>query len=143
MSQTIKKYISSTAIAYMVIVLYSSVSNLLTGHGKGGYTAALLELLAFLIMAQFIDALIYRIEFKSFAVHFLVETAVLYPLSMLAAYVGRWFEFYLSNIIWNTGIYLLIMCVVHLYFYWDMKSQSDELNRILKENQTKGGSVNG
>lgn len=132
MTRFLKSYFPAISIAFTFIVCYGAVSNYIQGNDKDGFVYFIIEIMGYLIISIVIDYLVSLINFKKFLYHFITETILLYPLTIIFAIWGYWVETTLFNLIWYSMLYVLIMIVIHYYFYFLTKKQADEINKLLK-----------
>ncbi len=128
-------YLPSTAIAFTAVILGVSVLNLIEGYEYQS-NRWILEVFGYIILMEFLDVLLGKIEFKHYLGYFLVEAVTGYALLLgIFGYVGKWFSYTPSRIAQVTVMYLLVLAYIHYYFYRRSKSSADEINEILKGNQ--------
>lgn len=132
MLKFLKTYLPAICIAFTFIILYASVNNILNGYDKEGFCIFILQVIGYLIIAMLIDFLVSLINFKKFIHHFIVETALLYPITLGFIIIGKWFQINFLSFIWYSFIYLIAMILIHYYFYYIAKRQATEINNILR-----------
>ncbi|WMJ88011.1 DUF3021 family protein [Anaerocolumna sp. MB42-C2] len=129
MKHIFNKYLSAVAIAYLFITLISDFFNLIIYNVN--FSSLHFELVVYLIIAVTLDAILYHVVFTRFLTHFLIETMLLYPVTLAFAYFGHWFLFHIGNLITNSLIYLSIISIIHIYFYHMAKEEAKEMNKLL------------
>lgn len=141
MRKFLKVYLPGLSIAFTFIVLYSSIYNVLGGYTKDGFCIFILEVMAYLIISMLIDYLVSLINFSRFIIHFIIETFLLYPVTLGMAIMGNWFRINGINISIYSCIYVAAMIAIHCYFYYISKKQADTINNLLQD--IKGSEYNG
>lgn len=140
MTKFLRTYLPAVSMAFTFIVLYTSVCNLLSGYTKDGFCFFILQVICYLVVSMLVDYFVSMINFRKYIYHFFVETLLLYPLTIGAALIGKWFRINIYNIILYSCIYVMVMTAIHYYFYYISKKQADEINTILKK---QGSDYNG
>lgn len=135
MTRFLRTYLPAVSMAFTFIVLYAAVYNVLSGYTKEGFCFFILEVVGYLAMSMLIDYLISMIDFKKYIYHFSVETILLYPITIGASIMGKWFHINIFNIIWYSCVYVIAMIAIHYYFYYISKKQAYEINTILQKNK--------
>lgn len=131
MNRFLRTYLPAFSIAFTFIVLYATISNIVSGYFKEGFCFFILQVFAYLIVSLVVDLLLSFINFSKYVYHFSVEMIILYPITVGVAFIGKWFVFSVTNVIWYSCIYILIMIAIHFYFYYISKKQADEINKFL------------
>lgn len=127
-------YLPSTAITFMLVMLWVSVQNLLEGYEYQN-NIWILEVFAYIVLMEFLDVLLCKVEFKRYLGYFFSEAVIGYGLLLgVFGYFGNWFTYTLDRIMKITVIYLLILAFVHFYFYCRSKNNANEINEMLKKN---------
>ena len=134
MNQIIKNYIPSFAITFTLVILYTGIMTLISGSGSLSMVFVA-ELSAYLLLAELIEGILDRINFKSMKTYLAAEAALMYGLLLLFAYYGEWIPFYMADILKLTLAFALIMSVVHAYFYRRARINAEQINRMLKERE--------
>lgn len=132
MNKIFKTYLPALSIAFTFIVLYATISNIVTGYFKDGFCFFILQVFIYLLVSIIIDLLLSFIDFKKYIYHFIIETITLYPITFVIAFISKWFVFSATNIIWYSCIYILAMISIHFYFYHISKKQATEINSFLE-----------
>lgn len=132
MNKILKTYLPALSIAFTFIVLYATISNLVTGYFKDGFCFFILQVFIYLIVSIVVDLLLSFIDFRKYIYHFIVEMIMLYSITITMAFIGKWFVFNAIDIIWYSCIYILVMLAIHFYFYYISKKQASEINSLLE-----------
>lgn len=131
MSKFVKKYLPTISIVFTLIILVATIYNVINGETKDGYCYFILEVVGYLISSIAVDYFVSLINFKKYLNHFLVELILLYPVTIGFAILGNWFPIDLITLLSFSFFYIIMMTVLHYYFYSISKKQADEINRIL------------
>lgn len=131
MSKFIKKYVPTISIVFTFIIIVVTIYNVINGETKDDYCYFVLEVVGYLISSIAIDYFVSLINFKKYLNHFLVEVILLYPVTVGFAILGNWFHIDLISLSCFSSFYIIMMTVLHYYFYSISKKQADEINRIL------------
>ena len=89
------------------------------------------ELYLFLVAARILDRLLQKISFRTYPAYFLAELVLIYPVMLLFARLGGWFQFHLENLTVFTVLYAILMALVHAGYYLLSRKNADEINRLL------------
>ena len=132
MERILRIYLPSTALTFTATVFCTCAMNLF-----GGYESLsnrwVLQLLAYILLVELMDALLGRVEFKSYGAYFFAEIIPAYTLLLVFGYFGSWFAFTAEMLVRVTVLFLLIGTGVHVYFCGQGKRNAKEINRILQE----------
>lgn len=126
--------IPSTCICFTLIVLANWGLNLLLG---GEVSPFLPVLLVWLAVCQLIDELISRIEFRKWSHYFIVESAVLYLLSLFISRMFFWKGMDVSVFISFTVIFLFTDGFIFWYFRKRQEIQAKEINELIRAREDK------
>ncbi|MDO5520954.1 MAG: DUF3021 family protein [bacterium] len=132
MNAILKKYLPGLSMGFSIVVLAGCGMKLVTGDELNGFALFIIELAGYLVMAALVDALVARINFKSYLSNFICETAILYPITLITAWIGSWFGMRLKNIVFFSIMFIVIMAVIHIYFYYMMKQEAEQINEYLR-----------
>lgn len=133
MKRIINIYLPSAAMTFTMVLLGVSVLNLAEGC-KYQNNIWILEVFGCIVLMEFLDVLLGKIEFKRYLSYFCAEAAAGYVLLFVVfGYFGNWFSYTPGRIAQITVMYLLVLACVHYYFYYRAKSSADEMNRMIKE----------
>lgn len=121
--------IPSTCICFTVIVLGNIGLNLLWGDNS---FSVLLVLFLWLIVCQLIDVLISKIEFRKWSHYFVVESIILYLLSLLFFHVFIWDDKNIARFLSFTAIFLITDVFVFWYFRKRQEIQAEEINQLIR-----------
>lgn len=72
-------YLPSTAITFMLVMLWVSVQNLLEGYEYQN-NIWILEVFAYIVLMEFLDVLLCKVEFKRYLGYFFSEAVIGYVL---------------------------------------------------------------
>lgn len=132
MKAILKKYIPDFSVAFTMLVLLASITNLMNGDTRDGFILFILEAAGYLLIAVVIDYLLGKVNYKSYISQFLTETCILYPITMACGLYLHWFGWSFTKLILYTFLYLFIMVLLHYYFYRVSKKDAEEINELLK-----------
>lgn len=121
--------IPSTCICFTVIVLGNIGLNLLWGDNSFSF---LLVLFLWLIVCQLIDVLISKIEFRKWSHYFVVESMILYLLSLFFFHVFIWDDKNIARFLSFTAIFLITDVFVFWYFRKRQEIQAEEINQLIR-----------
>lgn len=127
-----KVYLPSLALTFTAVVLCTSVLNLLEGY-EALSNWWILQLFGYILVVEMLDALLGRIEFRSYRGYFLTEAVISYGWMLAFGYFGNWFSFTGGMLLYITVLFFLIFGGVHIYFCRRAKNDADEINRMLKQ----------
>lgn len=125
-------YLPSLALTFTAVILCMSVLNLTRGYETLSYRW-ILQLCGYILVVEAVDAVLGRIEFKSYMGYFLAEAVISYGGMLAFGWLGNWFSFTAGSLFTVTVMFFLIFGAVHLYFIRRAKSNADEINRMLRE----------
>jgi Protein of unknown function (DUF3021). len=128
----LKTYVPAVSMAFMFIVLLAGLIKYFTEGYQNEFFSFILEVVVYLVITCIMDELIGRIDLKSYLGHFLLESLLIYPVTLLFCYYCNWFEWSLGNILFYSLIYFCVMIGIHLYFYYVTKSDAVEINSYLR-----------
>lgn len=135
MNTILKKYVPGLSMAFFMIIFSSCLFKIFTGDTLDGFAFYIIEVTVYLIVTAVIDEIIGQIDFKSYLSNFIGETVVLYPVTLVFAWFGHWFGFRVMNLILFTCLFLLVMALIHIYFYHMSSQDAEEINRFLRERE--------
>lgn len=135
MSTILKKYIPGMSMAFFLIIFISSCIKLITKEPLEGFAVYVVEMAGYLVIAAIVDAFVSLIDFKSYITSFLCETVLLYPITLLFAWMGHWFGIRCSNILLFTALFIFIMVAIHIYFYYITKQEADYINELIEQRE--------
>lgn len=125
----------SVCIGFTLSVIASDIINILSGNDLSGYGLWLLQLLGYLIITQFVDSVLSKIDFKTSSLYYISDFAILYVTFMIIAYCFNWFGFRVGNIILITIIFACIYVYMCYYFYRLRSQEAEKINEILARKQ--------
>lgn len=139
MKLLLKTYLPSASITFTAVVLFTAAMNLADGFSslKNSW---LLELFAFVLLADLLDFLLGKINFKSYPVYFLTEGVLFYLIMLCAGYFLGWFVFTPIMLLKVTAVFLLVFCLVHLYFRRLSRQTANEINASLQKQEKESTS---
>lgn len=132
MNTILKKYIPGLSMAFFLVVFLGCLRNLILGDSMNGFAIFVVELAGYLVITAVVDTLVGCIDFKSYLANFLCETIVLYPITLLFAWMGHWFGMRVWNIVFFTVLFLVVMMAIHIYFYYMTKQEAEKINEYLE-----------
>jgi len=132
-----KTYIPALSMSFTFIVLYAAIMKIANGELENGFPYFIIKVIGYLVAAIIVDYVVGKINFKKYIYHFAVETSALYPITIAAAIWGKWFSISVFNIVWYSLLYIIVMIVMHYYFFRISKKQADEINELLKARRSK------
>ena len=121
--------IPSTCICFTLIVLGNLGLNLLWGDNGSPF---LLRLFAWLIVCQFIDVLISKIEFRKWSHYCVTESVILYLLSLFFFRMFVWDDGNIFRLISFTVIFLITDTFIFWYFHKRQEVQAEEINQLIR-----------
>ncbi len=128
MSRFWKNYLLGLSLGFTIVILTINIDQLLRGNHEALY---IVQLAGYFIVIGGLDALISLIPCKSFFMHFMISTLILYIPTILFAYLFHWFPMTLKGVIINSLYYCIVMMIVHFYIYKSMQREADEINQLL------------
>lgn len=120
--------IPSICICFTTIILLDVIFSLLFGYHTSAFP---LVMFFWLAVCQLIDHLMSKINFKSWGLYCIAESAALYLLSLLVFRAFFWEAVSLSNLLPFTIIFLITVVCVFSYFGRRQKILADEINSLL------------
>lgn len=141
MYKLFKNYIPSLCISFTFVIIYATLYNLLNGFYKNGFLLFIVEVFVYLVIVMFIDYFISLIDFKNYRNYFIVETILLYPITIGTFMIGHWLTLQTNNIIWISFIYIIGIRLVHYYFYILSQKQAHEINDLIQSKTFDGHRV--
>lgn len=102
-----------------------------------GYGLWLLQLLGYLIMIQFVDDILSKIDFKTSIRYYFVDFIISYVIFMIMSYCFNWFGFRIANIILMTIIFTCIYIYMCYHFYKLRNQEAEKINEILLKNKNE------
>lgn len=134
MKRLLEVYLPSLAITFTAVVLCTSAFDLMEGY-EALSNWWILQLFGCIAVVEVMDALLGRIEFRSYRGYFLTEAVIAYGWVLIFGYLGKWFPFTGGTLLYITVMFVLIFSGVHVYFCRRAKSNADEINRMLQEKE--------
>ena len=104
MYKFLKTYLPALSISFTFIILFAAVNNILNGYTKEGFCVFTLQVTGYLIISMLIDHAVSIINFKKYIHHLIAETVILYPITLVSAWIGGWFRISLFNIVFYISI---------------------------------------
>ncbi|TCL55212.1 hypothetical protein EDD76_11652 [Kineothrix alysoides] len=135
----LKTYLPAISMSFTVIILLAGIVKWILEEKQDIFALFAFEVVAYLILTCILDELIGRINFKTYISHFITESILIYPITMLFAIKFRWIGMSAVNIIFCSAAYFSVMVGIHLYFYCIEKGSVAEMNRLLEEGRDKNG----
>jgi hypothetical protein len=133
----LKTYLPALSMSFTLIILLAGIVNWAQGDSRSGFISFIFEVFVYLVVTCILDELIGRIDFKTYISHFIAETLVIYPITLLFIIIFSWFEMCVFNIIFYSAIYFIVMIGIHFYFYYVTRSSTAEINHLLEEGRKK------
>ncbi|HHV08656.1 MAG TPA: hypothetical protein GXX75_00030 [Clostridiales bacterium] len=137
--KVLKTYLPAISMSFTVIILFAGIVKWILGEKQDVFVLFAFEVVAYLILTCILDELIGRINFRTYISHFITESVLIYPITMLFAIKFRWIGVTAINIILCSVAYFFVMVGIHLYFYYIEKNNVAEMNRLLEEGRDKNG----
>jgi hypothetical protein len=135
----LKTYLPALSISFTVIMMLAGIINMIFAENKDGFVCFIFEVFIYLVITCILDEWIGKIDFKTYIGHFLTESILLYPVTILFVIRYKWVGVSVRNILFSSIVYILVMAGIHLYFYYIEKSSAEEINRLLQERGEKNG----
>lgn len=135
----LKIFLPAISMAFTIIILLAGIINWIVDKNLSNFVAFIFEVFVYLIITCIMDELIGRIDFKSYIGHFISESLLIYPVTMIFGIRFRWFGLSVTNLLFCSFIYLCVMIGIHLYFYILEKINVAEINSLLEEGRRKNG----
>ena len=134
----IRKYtIPNLCISFTLVVLYSSIWNIIEGNDSSGFHKFILEYGAVLLLVGIVDHFIGRCNFKSYLLQSGIVWGVNYVIFMTASYFLRWFGFRLENILNITLLCIAIYGLLVLYNYKLYKQEENMINKLINQRNSQ------
>lgn len=121
-------HIPSTCICFTLIILGNLGFSLFWGDNVSPF---LLILFVWLIVCQFIDLLISKIEFRKWSHYCVTESVILYLLSLFFFRIFTWGDRYILRLSSFTVIFLITDVFVFWYFHKRQEVQAQEINQLI------------
>lgn len=115
---------------YSLIIFATSIYNLLIGNTLMDISY-LVELFVFLAVFFFIEPAFSSINFKSFWSWAIVETASVYVLFLIFAYIFKWIRFTAEELIPVSILFVLIAIIGIYYINCQHRLRTKELNELI------------
>lgn len=130
MKKTIMSKLSFIFPYYTIIILATTIYNLLSGFTKIR-TAWFIELFIFLIIFNIIDCALMKIEFKNYLTSVITEATIGYFLFLTVSYIWDWIQFTPTNLLSVTLLFTVIVVIGASYFHYRYKLHLEEINQML------------
>ncbi len=137
--KVLKTYLPAISMSFMAIILLAGIVRWILGEKQDIFVLFAFEVVAYLILTCILDELIGKINFKTYISHFITESVLIYPVTIIFAIKFRWIGMSAINIILCSVVYFSVMAGIHLYFYCIEKDSVAEMNRLLEERRNKNG----
>lgn len=131
-----KTYLPAISMAFTATILLAGIISWMIDKNTNFFA---FEVLIYLIVTCILDAWIGKINFKTYLSHFIVESILIYPITIFFGLRFRWFCLSVENVLICSLFYLVVMIGIHLYFYALEKNSVAQINHLLEEGRKKNG----
>ena len=108
MKEIRKYHIPNICMTFTLIIVFTSINNLINNNDPTGYHVFVLQFVALLVVTRAVIYLINKVDFKNEHLQDGIVYCLIYGIFLTMAYFLRWFGFRISNIIIFTIIYIVI-----------------------------------
>lgn len=125
-------YIPSIAISFTLVVLFSSLTNLINGYSSMS-NMGILSVFILIIMLYSVSILLSHLDFKSSKTYTLCNFVVTYCCFLLFNIIFSFSQLTLTNVIVQFLAYLGIYYLGYIYLRKKAKLEADEINRKISK----------
>ncbi len=136
MNRLLNTYVARGTLTFTAAVVLVAGFNLANGQIGIEYSF-LLEILGFLVCLEILDFAFSKTDFHSRVLYLAVEFAAMYLCYLAFAWFGHWFGFSPDKFALGTAAFVVLFAAVHLYYHFELKWESREINRRLKKKNTE------
>ncbi|MBC3798132.1 DUF3021 family protein [Acetobacterium tundrae] len=122
--------VSRATLSFTLAVVFSALYNLSTNHLQCDYLF-LLEILGLIVCLELIDYVFNHISFNSRILYLCTEYALMYVCFLIFSFIGHWFSFTSTNLIFFSSIFVIFFDLLHFYSYCLLKTEANNINNHL------------
>lgn len=125
-------YIPSISITFTLVIIISSINNLISG-----YTAmsnkGILEIFVMILVIHIVVIAVSYINFKTYKQAYICSLLATYICFLLLSFVFNLFTFTLNHVVTFSLIFLLIFYLIDLYYKRESQIEADKINKKLSK----------
>ncbi len=132
-----KYYFPDICISFTVIIICSSIWNIVMNNDSGLNIWFVLELAGIIALNSIIAYFLSKVEFKKWIYYWLIQGLIDYAVAFAAGYFLNWFGFRIESIVLFTIIFLIAFLSIILYTYQMQKQEEERINRLIEQRNVK------
>lgn len=136
MNRMLNTFIARGTLIFTAAIVLIACFNLADGYTGIEYSFVL-EILALIVCLEILDFAFSKAEFRSRVFYLAAEFAVMYLFYLAFAWFGHWFGFSPDKLVLGSAVFVFLFAAVHLYYHFELKLESREINNRLKKKNTE------
>lgn len=132
MNRLLNTFVARGTLIFTAAIVLITCFNLTDGHTSIKYSLVL-EILALIVCLEILDFAFSKAEFRSRTLYLTAEFAAMYFCYLVFARLGNWFRFVPDKLILGSSVFAVLFAAVHLYYHFELKQESCEINNRLKK----------
>jgi hypothetical protein len=136
MNRMLNTFVARGTLIFTAAIVLIACFNLADGYTSIQYSF-ILEILALIVCLEILDFTFSKAEFRRRVLYLAAEFAVMYLCYLAFAWFGHWFGFSPDKLALGSAVFVFLFAAVHLYYHFELKLESREINSRLKKKNTE------